>query len=93
MFTSGALSNRPFASAQQRRQYEQALSQAMAAELLTAAAAAPAGGDPLGDSLSQSPSAKNASALSRGKPKTSLEFEQQLESVNLINTLLLFIWK
>lgn len=86
-------SNKPFANAQDRRRFEQALSQAVLAETLAAAAAAPAGGDPLGDSLSQSPSARNASGMGRGKGQASIEFEQQLESVNLINTLLFFVLK
>lgn len=86
-------SKKPFASAQARRQFETALQTTAAAQNIAAMAQLPAGGDPLSDSLSQSPSAQNASSLSRGRVKSSIEFEQQLESVNLINTLLLLVLK
>jgi len=84
---------KPFSNQLERRLFEQALSTAVVERAIAESAASPAGGDPLVDSLSLSPSTKNATSLARGKTKSNIEFEQQLESVNLINTLLLFILK
>lgn len=91
--SSNEYSNRPFASTQERLQFEAALTNAAAADLLLRSTQLPPGGDPLADSLSQTPSARNASALNRGKRKNTVEVEQQLDSVNLINMFLFVIRK